>query len=118
MDRLDNKGWGIFDMFLMSGIILIAVLVVVISMNEITNFDDTKVVSNNEYSLETELKQAAKNYYNKTDDTSDVVSVNLLELQNYINKTTCTGYVVKSENYKPYIKCGVYETKGYDQDLD
>ncbi len=82
----------------------------------------------NYYKLEERLKTSAEDYYsqypNELPANKKAITVpRLIEtsfLMEFKNQNEdCKGYVVIKKNllshdYKPYIKCSNYETKGYD----
>lgn len=133
---LNNKGWGLKEMVLLSCIILVAVFVAAIMINNLYKDLDMNINGNNtsnssnsnqnkdeQYTIiERNLLSAAKKYAreNKLDDDEIIESDTLID-EGYLtlSKMTneediCDGYVTKqNSSYKAYISCESYETKGY-----
>ena len=132
--KLNNKGWGVFQMAWMTGIILFFFLLAIIlivnyyhSMNY--QLHNRKVVTERTYiQMEEDLQTAGIRYVeynyknirnlNSSKITSDkLFSVGLFAKDLYGG---CTGYVIVSKNNNnisstPYIKCSNYQTPGYNQ---
>lgn len=108
------------NMILSSILVILLVLILTILGLNIKN-------QNKEYKeLETKLKQAAIGYYGEKpsliSNNGTITSEELSNYDNTINMTIkediCTGYVKTTSNmgiyeYKPYISCNNYQTKGY-----
>lgn len=130
---LNNKGWSLKEMLLLSCIILIAVFVAAVMVNNLykgldLTINNNSSSSNNQSSenkyktIEKNLMNAAKNYAreNELDEEDFIYSDTLIE-EGYLtlSKMTndddiCDGYVEKRKTtYKSYISCASYETDGY-----
>lgn len=142
MIKLNNRGWGLQVMMIFVLILMIALVVIAVLVNQ--TFSDiagpTKdpIVNpgNDDVSykdLENELLDAVKEYqeihYNDTsmlDGEMITVSLDKLQKENLIDeikdiKTSrpCTGYgtfELKSDKivHNAYLKCNNYETSGYN----
>ena len=134
--HLNNKGWGLKEMILLSCVILVAVFVAAIMINNLYKDLDMNINGNNtsnssnsnqnkdeKYTtIERNLLSAAKKYAreNKLDDDEIIESDTLID-EGYLTlskmtneKDICDGYVTKqNSSYKAYISCESYETKGY-----
>lgn len=102
-------------------VILLTLTLTVIGLNLKKNNKDYK-------ELESKLEQAAIGYYgekpgllsnNGTIDSVELISYDS-SINMVINDDTCVGYVKTTSNmgiydYKAYISCGNYVTKGYDK---
>lgn len=133
---LNNKGWGLKEMILLSCVILIAVFVAAVMINNLYKDLDMNINGNNtsnssnsnqnkdeKYTtIERSLLSAAKKYAreNELDDDEIIESDTLID-EGYLTPTKmtneediCDGYVTKqNSSYKAYISCESYETKGY-----
>ena len=133
---LNNKGWGLKEMILLSCIILTAVFVAAIMINTLykdldmnINGNNTSNTSNSNQNkeekyetIERNLLSAAKKYVRETGledadsrDSDTLIANGYLTLSKMTNEDdTCEGYVMKQNtSYKAYISCESYETKGY-----
>lgn len=127
---MNNKGWGLQEMLVLSLILIVALLISYFILSRNFNFLVTEASQTykEEYSsYESKLTQQAKNYVkikypNRANDLV-VVTYNKLKLENYIeemydpaNNLECNGYVlVKGERFTTYLKCGSnYKTRGYN----
>ncbi len=97
--------WGIIMFLLVVGVTIIGI----IYKNETKEYKK----------FETELLEKAENYLIGND--LNKVSISELKEQNIIetsivNEKECEGYILKKdEEYKAYVKCGKYKTKGYEE---
>lgn len=125
--KLNNRGWGTMQMFLLSGGLLLALLVAVFFIAKFYGSFDA-AVRNQQYSnLEAKLGSAAKEYiytYNIEVTDSLRIDLNTLQSRGYIdnlkdkNGGICGGYVIVTKvdlttEYKPYITCPNYQTNNY-----
>ena len=106
------------------------IVFILIALLTIIGFNYKKLIQ--EYKkLETKLVKSSEKY---TEDNNDYPSENLeliltsdeLKEAGYldelkVNKDVCTGYVIITKtdiyNYKPYLKCQNYTTKGYQENI-
>src|SRR5574344_701829 len=132
---MNKKGWGLSEMMFLTGIVLVALIVVgiLVAINfknndlkdpvVITNDDTEKKDNNNSYDdLENMMITAAKKYIeNDTDQNKQekiIVTLKTLQKEKLIeeiydaktNRTKCSGYVIIEKTdegtpYKPYMKC-------------
>lgn len=124
---LNNRGWGLKEMLLLSSIILVAVFVAAIMINNLYKDLDITLNGNtstkeNYTTIERNLLNAAKKYAreNELDDDDFIYSDNLID-EGYLtlskmttNDDVCDGYVEKKNtSYKAYISCASYETDGF-----
>lgn len=126
---MNNKGWGLQAMLILSSILIIALFIVVIIVN--TNLRFLRSNKSEEFMqqykmYENRLTENAKKYIadNSVDTTREkFVSYKTLLNEKYIEKfidpntnLECNGYVsVKDNNYRPYLKCSLsYKTSGYN----
>lgn len=122
MLKLNNKGWGMKEMIIISLILFICLFIasyyIYVLYNRLISNDNSEY-----YTLEVKLKNAASKYiidYNV--NTNDPIAITLSELRKkrYIlifeddNSNACDGYVlIKNYDYTPYITCNDYTTDGY-----
>ena len=125
---MNNRGWGLSEMIILSCILVGFLLLVVVLVNQLYSGVEQMEFENNEkygYSykdIEQNLKDAAKRYYRKNNTLVMITSEELLN-EEYItiSKLTpidgepCIGYVnvVDNKNFEAYISCEDYETAGY-----
>lgn len=119
--RLNKNGWGLMQMLLISGILLILLLFAAYYIYVF--YTKLDVFSGSQYAtLESKLQVAAIKYVldNDKEDNLQSVSYELLEKSGYIsnftdnNDVSCNGYVIIGDNdYKTFIKCENYKTNGY-----
>lgn len=139
---LNNKGQTLKDVIKIICVMFFAVIITMIIYNR--NFKslfegdtDKKSIPTIDYEytkVEVKLEKAAKKYYDEkfsSDKMGVIPSVTItattLIKQDYLddikaNDSRCTGYVTikndKKITYYTYIKCGNYETDGYEKGLD
>lgn len=95
--------WGIIMFLLIIGVTAIGI----IYKNESKNYKE----------FEMELVDKAKDYIivnnlNKV-TISELKEQNIIETS-VVNEKECDGYILKEdEEYKAYVKCGSYKTRGY-----
>ena len=125
----NNHGWGLKEMLFFSAIILFFVILAVVLINNMyeglssinpSTPEPPKMKEKSYQDIEQILRSAAKKYVIKTRDTSNLIISDELLSGHYITieelslkEDTCTGYVIKDENYAAYITCDNYETQGY-----
>ena len=132
--KLNNKGWGVFQMAWMTGIILFFFLLVIILIyNHYRDMGyqliDTQIITKKSHEeMLDDLSAAAtryvEHYYPNLRDTEQIrLSTHKLFQAGLFAKDLygdCTGYaVVKKTNgiieTSPYIKCSNYKSPGYDK---
>lgn len=125
--KLNNKGWGTAEMFLLSGGLLIALLVAIFFISKLYGSLDASVSNKHYVDLENNLEMSARDYL--TDNNIEVVSgfrisYEFLKNNGYIdelndkNGNSCSGYVIVNNidninYYKGYISCAEYKTSNY-----
>lgn len=136
--KLDNKGWGLGALIAGIGVFAIALLVVVIIVNN--NLKELGLVKTKpkevyDYTvLEKKVEEAAVKYTNKINidnDTSLTITIKKLQNEKYLQdiydlknqNRKCSGYVIISKknnkiNYDPYLNCYNYKTFGYSSKFD
>lgn len=132
--KLNNKGWGVFQMIWMTGIILFFFLLAIIlivnyyhSMNYSLHNKSSVARRTREQMLE-DLQTAGIRYieYNYKNirnlNASKITSEKLFSVGLFAKDlySGCTGYVIASKTNNsitvdPYIKCSDYKSPGYDQ---
>lgn len=142
--KLNNRGWGLQAMLLCVLVLMIALVIVAILVNQLgkvlgieTNTKEpTPTETKLTYTdLENKSIEGAKKYQDKyyrdmLDREKITVTLKTLKNQNMVedildikDQTTCTGYVIftlqnDKIDYFPYLKCSNYTTKGYLDYLD
>ena len=127
--KLNNRGWGLQAMLAGVLVLMIALVIIAILVNKLTNDTFESLNSSNEvYKIfESKVLEASKkyqsNYYSNIEQGDEVVvTIEKLKEKNLLttNEETaiCTGYtVIKNDSkitYHTYIKCGSkYMTSGY-----
>lgn len=123
---MNNQGWGLREMIILSAIILFFVILESILISNLYSKlempETNKPSSSLTYTqIEENLKQASKQYYKKykTDIGNIILSEDLIK-SGYLKKNklstsndTCEGYVIIDEDFMPFITCANYETEGY-----
>lgn len=115
--KLNNHGWGMQEMLIMSSILFILLLIVAFYLNMLyEGFDNNKQY----HELEDKLVNAAKIYDSKQ-IVGNRITLEMLKNEGYIysfsdfNGNSCDGYVDKNNgNFTAYVKCINYETNGYN----
>lgn len=147
MLKLNNRGWGLSSIIAGIGVFAVALLIVVVLVNNSIKELSPDYDKNNEYIdedkydysvLEDKIVLAAEGYANKKDsqdfdeDTLITVTIKKLQKENLLdpiydlknNNKKCSGYVTFSKKnnrfkFEPYLKCGNnYQTKGYERRFD
>ena len=125
--KLDNRGWGTTEMFLLTGGLLIALLVAIFFISKLYGSFNSTISNQNYFDLETKLESAAKEYVLDNDiqiDGEFRVSYETLKENNKIDNLydkdnkSCTGYVIITRvdninNYQGYISCPNYISNNY-----
>ena len=125
--KLNNKGWGTMEMFLLTGGLLIALLVAIFFISKLYGSFNNTISNKNYFELETKLESSAKEYVRDNNiqiDGEFRVSYETLKENNKIdnlyddNNKSCTGYVIVTRvnninNYKGYISCPNYISNNY-----
>ena len=126
---MNNHGWGLQEMIILCCILVGFLLLIVVFVNQLyTGLEKAEVENNENYGysykdIESNLKNAAKNYYRKNKSLVIITSEELL-LEEYITSSKltplhssepCIGYVnvIDNNNFESYISCEDYETEGY-----
>lgn len=124
--KLNNKGWGTLEMFLLSGGLIIALIVAVFFISKLYGSLESAVGNKSYVDLEIKLENSAKKYISDKDIVINgeyKISYNTLKSYGYINSLEinndkCDGYVmVKNVDninyYNGYLSCESYETLNY-----
>ena len=125
--KLDNRGWGTTEMFLLTGGLLIALLVAVFFISKLYGSFNITISNQSYFDLETKLESAAKEYVLDNDieiDGEFRVSYETLKENNKIDNLydkdnkSCTGYVIITRidninNYQGFISCPNYISNNY-----
>ncbi|MCM1053361.1 MAG: hypothetical protein NC483_05255 [Ruminococcus sp.] len=130
--KLNNRGWGLNEMLLLSGVLVIFLLIAFYYIFHLfDNFKSEMNINSDDYYIELEekLENQALIYLNDYYDdylTSDNIIVTRSILKSYNldidledkSGRDCNGYVIANKshgiiNKKAYIKCNKYETEGY-----
>lgn len=129
--KLNKKGWALDIEIFYIGIFVLCLIIAIfgiIKLNLLLGKDKTK--NFNYETLETKLVNASKNYIDEKDKISENEIVTSAELisRNYLDElkdgddTDCSGYVEVEVSdtieYKTYISCFDYTTKGYKASKD
>lgn len=118
--RLNKKGFGLQQMLILSAVLIIFLLFIAYYIFVLYSGLDESIAS--QYALmETRIQKAAIEYANNYEH-SNIVTLKELQEVEYLdfftdsNDDSCDGYVVIGDReYKPYIKCQNYTTKGYNK---
>ncbi|MBE6148921.1 MAG: hypothetical protein E7167_05520 [Firmicutes bacterium] len=124
--KLNNKGWGLKEMMIISSILLLFLLFAAYYIYMLYNNLDTSSAS--VYGkLELKLQTSAVSYVNKHNLQNSKVIISLDDLQKagYIdiftdpNDDACNGYVIyENQDYKSYISCNYYTSFGYNRSYE
>lgn len=119
MFNLNNRGWG-FVMFL--GFMLMfmfAILMIVYMANEISgNFNSNKPgnVVSDDFKMYKKYENIVKKAATSMGNGRYNINIDDLDISDSIKKQ-CDGYALFDSNtnsYVPYLKCGNYESDGYN----
>ena len=121
--KLNNHGWGLKELLIMTSILLILLLIVTYYIYVLfNNLDDRK--GGQYLKLEAKLQAAAVRYVNSEKILSSQAVIRLADLKSkgYIEDFTdsngddCNGYVIYQDNdYKSYISCKFFTSKKYNK---
>ena len=125
--KLNNKGWGTLEMFLLCAGLFIALLVAIYFISKLYGSLENSTKNKPYFELEAKLEDAAIIYFNDYNVVvSDGYDLTLSTLRHfkYIdefndeNGNPCDGYVFvrivdEIPQYKGYISCKDYKSKGY-----
>lgn len=131
MKMLNKHGWGLREMLLLSGILLLFLVIAIYYIYTLYQDLDLEVTSNYYHDLENDLENNAKVYLSDYYDgilNSDGITITRSILRTYgldVNlvdndNNVCSGYVVASkshgeENIEAFISCPNYTTDGYEE---
>ena len=132
--KLNNKGWGVFQMIWMTGIILfffLLAIILIINYYHQMNYtltNKTVVTEKNREQMLEDLQVAGVRYTEyyyknlKNLDETRISSEKLFQVGLFAKDLYggCTGYVVVSKSNNvisstPYIRCGNYSSENYDK---
>lgn len=142
--KLNNRGWGLQAMLLCVLVLMIALVIVAILVNQLGKVLGIETNTKEPIPTETKLTytdlenravEGAKKYQDKyysdiLDGEKITVTLKTLRNQDMIedildikSQEKCTGYVIftlqnEKTDYYPYLKCDNYTTKGYLDYLD
>lgn len=142
--KLNNRGWGLQSMLLCVLVLMIALIIVAILVNQLGRVLEIETNTKEPTSTETKLTytdlenkavEGAEKYHDKyySDmQEKEKITVTLKTLKNHNmidsivdikDNENCTGYVIftlqdEKIDYYPYLKCNNYMTKGYLDYLD
>lgn len=142
--KLNNRGWGLQAMLLCVLVLMIALVIVAVLVNQLGKTLGIQTKPNNPTQTETKVTytdlenraiEGAKKYHDKyysdmLDREKITVTLKTLKNQKMLDdvldikdKEICTGYVLftlqdKEVTYQAYLKCSNYTTKGYVEHLD
>lgn len=121
--KLNNRGWGLKQMLIISSVLLILLLLVAYYIYVLYNKLDTRE-GKDYYKLETKLEVAAIKYSANMHSTMGRVTLSELKSLGYIDSFTdengysCDGYVVyEDDRYDTYITCPDFTTKNYEKNM-
>lgn len=133
---MNNKGWSLNEMLVLCLVLIIALFIAAIFINNVVDDLNNPNNQNKDYTAayiakEALMVSAAKEYWNDNEpnlnDGTLTITVKTLIAKDYLtvikdpqdSSLTCTGYVIISNNYAPYLICGAnYMTSGYTSLLD
>ena len=127
---LNKNGWGLREMLVLSGILILFLLIAVYYIYTMYDALEMEVSVKYYYDLEEKLENQARVYLSDYYDevlTSDYVTITRSTLNAYDldvnlfdnNGDACSGYVKANKsrgitNVDAYIKCKNYTTAGYE----
>lgn len=122
MFKLNDCGWGFVSFLAYLFLFFLALLMILYTVNDLEDGLSSEKRGNVSYSeyevynrYEETIEESAMNYKNKN-NFFEFINILDLDVSETI-KTKCSGYVrydYDSECYNAYIKCGSYETSGYN----
>ena len=126
---LNKKGWGLVEMLVLSGVILLFLIIATFYIYKAYTNLDNNINKNYYHNLEKKLEEQGKIYLDEYYDenlTSDSVIITRNTLNVYgldinlmdINGKTCEGYVKAYKTHgetfvEGYVKCPNYITDNY-----
>lgn len=134
--KLDNKGWGLTQMLVCCGILVLFLVISIVMINRLMNPKAKNLSKNIAYSLknsdiENNVEKASLRYFNdyykqNINWENITITIENLKYRNYLTEndlktenTKCGGYalIMKNEQEKitakAYIDCKNYVTTGY-----
>ena len=130
MIMLNKHGWGLREMLLLSGILLLFLIVAIYYIVTLYQEFDRDVTNNYYHNLEEQLEKNAeiyvRDYYDGTLNSEGIIitrsvlrtydlDISLVDKNNH----ACSGYVIArrtrgQDSYQSYITCDDYTTDGYE----
>lgn len=132
--KLDNRGWGLAELLVWCGVLLIFLLIAVFFIIQLSKslgsvFKATLAENKTTITIEDNVEKASLNYtkdnYNQVGSGTITITIDNLKKGNYLsdkdityNNIVCDGYaLITNKNNKinsdAYIKCGDYMTTGF-----
>lgn len=126
--KLNQHGWSMKEMILLSSILFAFLLLIVFMIAQIQgSFSKSEVDVEMYENVEWNVLNSAIDYYGENFDGDENVRVTTSKLvkDGYldssilkVNQDTCSGYVkFSNEDPRVYIRCGKYKTKGYQEQV-
>lgn len=131
MHKLNKEGWGLREMLVLSGILILFLIIAIYLIYSLYSEFDREATVGYYYELEEKLENQASVYLNDYYPdplTSDNLTITRGVLRTYNldvdlvdkNDKACSGYVIANKthgqtNVNAYIKCEHYETEGYEE---
>ncbi len=123
---LNKRGWGLREMLIWSGILLVFLIIAIYYIYNLYSSIDQELLTNTYTNLENNLERQAdiylENYYDG-ELTDDNMTITKSVLKSYDldislkddDGNLCSGYVMANKNeVKGYISCRDYTTDGYE----
>ena len=122
--KLNNRGWGLTQMIIMSTILFFLLFVVsyyiYVFYNKLDERDGSQY-----FALESKLKSAAVLYSKNISSPSGRVSLYTLKSLGYIDTfndedgRVCNGYVIYNDDrFDSYIRCNGFVSSNYDRNYE
>ena len=122
--KLNNRGWGLTQMIIMSTILFFLLFVVsyyiYVFYNKLDERDGSQY-----FALESKLKSAAVLYSKNISSPSGRVSLYTLKSLGYIDTfndedgRVCNGYVIYNDDrFDSYIRCNNFVSSNYDRNYE
>ena len=122
--KLNNRGWGLTQMIIMSAILFFLLFVVsyyiYVFYNKLDERDGSQY-----FALESKLKSAAVLYSKNISSPSGRVSLYTLKSLGYIDTfndedgRVCNGYVIYNDDrFDSYIRCNNFVSSNYDRNYE
>lgn len=116
--KLNNKGFGLGQMLLMTAAIFIALFIAayyIYALYHNLDVEEGKVYAELELKLQTKAVKYFELYDTNIVSVKDLILADYLDSFNDGNGYQCNGYVIKEGlDYNAYIKCPNYESEGYN----